>query len=359
RLLSEVQRRVAELDTIIGSIADAVVVFGPDMKTILMNRAAERMLGYSLEQYRLEPEKRVQLLRMETPEGEPFPLEEVPSLRAARGETVSGVIMVFHPPGRTIWVSVSSGPIRTPDGRIWGSVVSMTDITELHRLQEQREDLVRMVSHDLRSPLTSVQSQAQIIQRLLQRTGGDGQLRQSVDAIYTGARRMNAMIQDLVDMARVESGQLTLNRTRLELRSYLAELIQRLKGVLDVERVRLEVEEGLPEVIADPDRLERVMTNLLSNALKYSLPETPVRVTATCIDGNVQLSVKDEGVGIAPEDLRRLFERFYRASGARKTEGLGLGLYISRMLVEAMGGKIWVESEIGQGSSFNFTLLLA
>jgi PAS domain S-box-containing protein len=359
QLLAEVQRRAAELDAIIGSIADVVLVFGPNGDTVLMNAAAERLLGYSMEQYKLPPEGRIKLLRMETADGTPFPLEEVPSVRAARGETVHGVIMVLHPPGRTVWISASGGPIRTPGGRVWGSVVTMTDITELHRLQEQQEDLVRMVSHDLRSPLTSVQGQAQIIQRLLQKTGTDEQLRRSADVIYTGARRMNVMIQDLVDMARVQSGQLTLNRTKLELQPYLLDLTQRLKGVLDVKRVRLEVAEGLPEVWADPDRLERVVTNLLSNALKYSEPETPIRVAATRVDGSVQLSVSDEGAGIAPEDLPQLFERFYRASGSQKTEGLGLGLYITRMLVEAMGGRIWVESEIGKGSCFSFTLPVA
>ncbi|MHB0870226.1 MAG: GAF domain-containing sensor histidine kinase [Chloroflexota bacterium] len=226
----------------------------------------------------------------------------------------------------------------------------------LHEMQEQQQDLVRMVSHDLRSPLTAVQGQAQLLLRMLERSGQDGRLRQSADAIYTGARRMNVMIQDLVDMARVEIRQLKVNRTAMQMGPFLTNLKQRLAEVLDTERVHIDIPEGLPPVWADPDRLERALTNLLSNALKYSQPDTDVPVTAWATNREVVVSVTDRGPGIPPEELGQLFQRRYRARGARKAEGLGLGLYITRMLVEAMGGRIWAESEVGQGSSFSFTL---
>jgi signal transduction histidine kinase len=127
------------------------------------------------------------------------------------------------------------------------------------------------------------------------------------------------------------------------------ELKQRLVGVLDTGRLQVEVPAGLSPVCADPDRLERVLTNLLSNGLKYS--EDEVRMTAETAEGEVRVLVSDRGTGIPHEDLQHLFERFYRAKGTRRTEGLGLGLYISRMLVEAMGGRIWVESEEGKGTT--------
>jgi two-component system phosphate regulon sensor histidine kinase PhoR len=111
--------------------------------------------------------------------------------------------------------------------------------------------------------------------------------------------------------------------------------------------------------MADPSRLERILTNLISNALKYSPPEAEVVVRAERVDSCLQVSVVDRGIGIAPEDLPHLFERFYRTRGSRKAEGLGLGLYITRMLVEAHGGRIWAESELGKGSTFSFTLPLA
>jgi signal transduction histidine kinase len=130
-------------------------------------------------------------------------------------------------------------------------------------------------------------------------------------------------------------------------------------GVIDTGRINVEIPEGLPKVSADPDRLERILVNLASNAIKYSSPESDVLIRAESNDAEVIVSIADRGIGVHPEDISHLFERFYRAKGARKAEGLGLGLFITRLLVEAHGGRLWVESELGKGSVFYFTLPLA
>jgi PAS domain S-box-containing protein len=358
RLLDEVQRRASVLDTTIASIADGVVIYSPEGKILRMNRAAQSLLGVSEAEFGAHDyAERMKRLRLETSERRPLPLEEIPSWRALRGETVRGVMMVIHNlRGRVLWAYVSAAPIQTPDGELLGAVTSFTDITQLHELQEQREDLVRSVSHDLRTPLTTIIGQAQIIEMILDRTGQNGSLRRSAGAIVAGGRRMNTMIQDLVDMARLEAGHVRLVRTDVDLCEYLAELKQRLSDVLDMERVCIHMPEELCMTSADPNRLERIFTNLLSNALKYSPPDTEVTVSAEKRDDLVRVSVIDQGAGIDPVDLPHLFQRFYRGSGAHRAEGLGLGLYITRMLVEAHGGKIWVESEPGRGSTFSFTL---
>jgi len=200
-----------------------------------------------------------------------------------------------------------------------------------------------------------VLGQAQVILRAAE-AGETQRIVQSANAIITSARRMNAMIQDLVDLTRLEAGQVRLARQPVELQSFIWDLLERSKPVMDVRRIRLEIPADLPAVSADPGRLERILTNLLTNALKYSPPDTEVIVRAVRTDEEIQVSVTDRGVGIAPEDLPHIFERFYRARGVRKVEGLGLGLYITKMLVEAHGGRIWVESELGRGSTFYFTL---
>ncbi len=234
-------------------------------------------------------------------------------------------------------------------------MVSFADVTELRRLQNRQEDLVRTISHDLRTPLTAIQGHAQVLQRFLEKAGViDARAQRSAEAIATGSRRMNAMIQDLVDLARLESGQMTLSSVPTDVAAYTIDLKARLVTVLDTSRIWVETSEPLTFALADPDRLERILTNLLSNALKYSEGQVTVRVEKT--DGQVKVSVLDRGQGIHPEDLPQVFERFYRAGGTRKAEGLGLGLYITKMLVEAHGGKIWAESELGKGSTFSFTL---
>ncbi|MHB1159944.1 MAG: sensor histidine kinase [Chloroflexota bacterium] len=357
--ITEVERLLAELDATLASIVDGLVLYDATGRITRMNPVAERLLGFSSEQREQPLQEHLALLRPETPEGKPLPPEEEPITRALHGEMVHGLVIVLHTPdGRTVWVSTSAGPICTHD-RLLGAVVTFSDITPLHQLQEQREDLLRTIAHDLRTPLTAIQGQAQLLQRLAARVEEDGRLVKSAETIVTNAKRMNVMIQDLVDAVRFESGQLRLQMQPVDLESLVSRLLETTADVLDVERVKVKIPEGLPPVKADPNRLERILINLLSNALKYSPPETEVVVSAKRRDSCLQVSVADKGIGMAPEDLPHLFERFYRTRGARKAEGLGLGLYITRMLVEAHGGKIWVESKLGKGSTFSFTLPLA
>ena len=232
----------------------------------------------------------------------------------------------------------------------------MTDVTRLRALQEQREDLLRSVSHDLRTPLTVILGQAQLLEQGLEKAGVDGLQRKSASAIASEARRMNVMIQDLVDSARMEAGQLRLDRKAVDVRRFVSDLLQRSALVMDVKRVKADIPAELPPICADPNRLERILLNLLSNALKYSYQGTEVRITARVVDGAVAVSVSDRGPGIAPEELPHLFERFYRARAARGTEGIGLGLFTVKALVEAHGGRVWAESELGRGSVFTFEM---
>ncbi len=228
---------------------------------------------------------------------------------------------------------------------------------ELSKLLRNLEDFTHAVSHDLRTPLTIVIGHVQLAERSLAIDRKDAAM-QSLAAVLSGTRRMNSMIEDMVDIARMEAGTIQLSRQQLDLVEFTAELRERMAGVLDVGRVEIvEPRKPLPGVWADPDRLERILTNLLTNALKYS--DERVTVSFEARDGEVVTSVADCGVGIAQEDIPHLFERYYRAKGTRQTEGLGLGLFITRMLVEAHGGRIWAESKPGDGATFHFTLPLA
>lgn len=228
---------------------------------------------------------------------------------------------------------------------------------EIRLRETQREEYIHSISHDLRTPLTAVQGHAQLLQRLLERSAQNGRERASADAIVAASQRMNAMIQDLVDSARLDAGQLRLNPIPLDMRFYLLSLERRLRGIVEVERLRVHAPEGLPRVMADPDRLDRIFLNLLSNAFKYSDPGTDVTVAAAVDGAEVVTSVSDRSQGIPREELPHLFQRFHRTRLAREQrEGLGLGLHITKRLVETHGGRIWVESEEGRGSSFYFTL---
>ena len=237
-----------------------------------------------------------------------------------------------------------------------GAVATFTDISRLHELQEERDDLVSALSHDLRSPLTAVLGYAQILQRRLEKAGVQGQWVEMARSISIGAGRMDGMVLQITEATRLEAGQVPISPQPVALAAFMADLLGRMEGVLATDRIRLAVPGDMPPVRADPTHLERICLNLLSNALKYSPPSAEVVVAAERRNGLVMVTVADQGPGIPPEDLPRLFARYFRAKGTQKKEGLGLGLYISRILVEAHGGKIWAESEVGSGSTFYFTL---
>ncbi|MHB1416734.1 MAG: sensor histidine kinase [Chloroflexota bacterium] len=361
-LAEEAERRAAELEATVMAIAEGLVACGPEGEIVRMNAQAERLFGYTAEERLLPLAERLRRRQAQTQNGRPFPPEMAPMARALRGETVSAVVMSVLPPAaeKRTWLSASGAPIRAPDGRVLGAVATFADITVLQELQMQREDDIRAISHDLRHPLTIVSGQAQILGRALARRGAEPGELSSVAAIVAGSNRMKLMIQDLVDSARLEGGHLRLQRRPVDMSDLLNDMKARLINAVDSGRVGIAAPANLPRALADPERVERILMNLISNALKYSPPEMPVTVSVAGGAGEVITSVADRGPGIPPAEVPRLFRRYYRVEGVGEgREGLGLGLYITKGLVEAHGGRIWVESEPGQGCTFSFTLPLA
>ncbi|MCL5961227.1 MAG: HAMP domain-containing histidine kinase, partial [Chloroflexi bacterium] len=215
--------------------------------------------------------------------------------------------LIRHEDGKTVAVLASAVPISDESGKVVGAVATILDITERKRAEQFREEYIHMVSHDLRAPLTVIQGQAQLVHRSAKK---EDLVRKSADAILISSQRMNSMIQDLVDSARLEAGQLHLEKQPVDLRSFLAELLERMReGIDGVDRVKVEMPTNLPPANADTDRLERIFTNLITNALKYSPPETEVLVKAQQTNGEVMVSVTDHGIGIATEDLPHPTER--------------------------------------------------
>jgi signal transduction histidine kinase len=229
---------------------------------------------------------------------------------------------------------------------------------ELRDHEEAREESIRALSHDLRNPLTVISANAQRLARLLdgQALAREARIARSMEA---SAQRMNGMLQALADAMRVDAGTVPLRREAVRLPEALAALSAQLDSA-EEERIQIQAAAELPPVAADPELLDRVLVNLLSNALKYSPPDEAVTVRVQRGEGELLVSVADRGIGMTPAEQEQLFRRYYRAEGARaRSSGLGLGLYVTRALVEAHGGRIWVESAPGAGSTFCFTLPLA
>jgi signal transduction histidine kinase len=225
---------------------------------------------------------------------------------------------------------------------------------EVQANRQAQRDFLANVSHELRTPLTSIQGFSQAI---ADGTAADpDSVQHAAEVIHEEAARLNRMVNNLLDLARIESGRWTFNRQRLDLRALLGGMVERMRPPARERGLDLSLDAGeLPAVIGDGDRIAQVLMNLIGNALKYA--RTRVKVAARPHEGGVEISVIDDGPGIPPEDLSHIFERFYRVEKSRARDsnggkGVGLGLTISREIVAAHGGRIGAESRAGYGSRF-------
>jgi two-component system phosphate regulon sensor histidine kinase PhoR len=236
------------------------------------------------------------------------------------------------------------------------TLILCQDLTRLRRLEMVRRDFISNVSHELRTPLASLKALVETLQ--------EGALedppaaRRFLTRMDTEIDTLTQMVQVLLELSRIESGRVPLELKPVTPLALLTPAVERMR--LQAERagisLRMECPPDLPQVQADAGRMEQVLVNLLHNAVKFTPPNGEIVVSAYPQDQMVVFTVKDTGVGIAPEDLPRIFERFYKADRARSSGGTGLGLSIARHMVEAHGGRIWAESEVGSGSTFYFSL---
>ncbi|MGH2519812.1 MAG: ATP-binding protein, partial [Chloroflexota bacterium] len=265
-----------------------------------------------------------------------------------------------HPRRRDI--ELFSTPVDSPAAHRLGRLHVFRDVTHQREVERLKSEFVALVSHELRTPLTSV---AGYVDLLLD--GEAGPLSEAQRSCLTIVRknsdRLAALISDLLDLSRIESGRLELHLEPLQLPLLAAQAVQIVRPLTEQKKQRLELSfaPNCPAVLADGNRVEQVLTNLLSNASKYTQEGGQIWLSGALVDGLARVDVRDTGVGLSEEELGHLFTRFYRAHNpaARQAGGSGLGLSIARSLVEMQGGHMSVSSTPGQGSTFSFTLPLA
>jgi signal transduction histidine kinase len=228
------------------------------------------------------------------------------------------------------------------------------------RAIQMRDEVYRIVVHDLRNPLNMINMVAELVSRRLSKGGELQSLESHLKSQKRAITRMNALIEDLLDVARLESGKLQINRQARPPEELVQEALEHHGLQAQGREVRLEVDidDELPRVHADARRVGQVFTNLIGNALRFTPPEGVIKVSAEADEGQVRFGVADSGPGVPEEELSRLFDRFWQAKHG-ESEGAGLGLAICKGLVEAHGGEIWVESELGEGTCFYFTIPVA
>ncbi|MHB8879119.1 MAG: sensor histidine kinase [Myxococcaceae bacterium] len=302
------------------------------------------------------------------PFGEAFPLEYPGFLEASwsivgaalRGGVVRGIpASLSGPEGSRRHLLLSAGPVSDEQERIQGCIVTLTDVTrlkaaegELQTAVSTRDEFISIASHELRSPLTALQ----LVVGGLERVQTDEQRQRKLSLAKRQILRLDALIERVLTVSRIAHGKMKLELERLDLSEVTRDVVERLRE--EATAVGCELRwKAQPGLVGswDRTRLEQVVVNLLTNALKYA-PGKPVEVVVEARRGQAALVVSDHGFGISREDGARIFERFERAGGNRQISGLGLGLYITRQIVDAFGGTIEVASEPGAGAAFTVLL---
>ncbi len=344
------------LQSLMDTLAEGLVVYDGSAQIIDINDEAAAFFGVTREealgQRATSSGVGVTFLR---PDGTPAAFTELPTVRAfvERRESRNRIVGVRRKDGSEIFLRANSAPMITDD-RVTHVVVSYTDVTSELAVERMKTEFVALASHELRTPLTGIMGFAEL---LADRDDIPEEAAAWVRLIETEALRLSRVASDMLDVARLDAGGVVLRKSAVALAPAVASLIAQLEGTAPSHRFEVRGPEGAA-VLADPDRLGQVLFNLIENAVKYSPQGGTVAVRWGHAGPYLAVEVSDQGIGIPPSEIPRLFDRFYRVDEPRYREirGTGMGLYLVRELVLAMGGKVHVRSHVGRGSTFTVTL---
>jgi K+-sensing histidine kinase KdpD len=293
-------------------------------------------------------------------DGTPLEPGERPSLRALHGERVQNQQLTLHRAGGwQLPVSAHAAPLRSSSGEITHAIVVAQDVTKAHQAEQLKDDFLALISHELRTPLTAIHGGAHLIAN--ETTALDAETRREVLAdIVIESNRLDRMLGNLLTLTNLLAGRLRPT-TEPVLVAPLARTVSAEVGMRgNLHEFVVELASDIPPIEADPALLEEVLRNLYENAAKYSPDGGVVRTSADNDGSDVAIHVTDAGIGIAPEHVNAVFERFRRVGGDPTVRGMGLGLYLSRMLVEAQGGRIWADSQgVGLGTTISVSFPVA
>ena len=346
-LAAALEAERAQLAVILAGIGDAVLVVDEAGTPVRTNAAYARITGGA--EAPLVPEDA---------QGRPLPPTETPQARAARGETFSLEFTLPAADGSRCWYEANGQPLH--NGGAGHAVVVIRDITLSSQHRRLQDEFLALASHELRTPLTSIQGFLDLLQRFLPRAGADEHLALYATRAQHHIRRLARLVGDLVDVTRLQSGKLTLDPAPLEVGALAAQAVETARGLAQTHTLTLDAPAAPLWVRGDAGRLEQVLLNLLTNALKYTPPTTRIAVRLRRVGGEVALVVQDNGPGIAAYQVPHLFARSYQVARPERAprSGLGLGLFICHELVTAHGGRLEVQSTEGVGTTFTVWLPL-
>ncbi|MDQ2783556.1 MAG: ATP-binding protein [Chloroflexota bacterium] len=348
----EIQRRGSETEreqvaAILASIGDAVLVVDRAGTTMLANDRYTEMFG--------DPSDPGDPFVAEGEDGQPLPPDQTPQQRAARGESFAMEFTITAPDGNRRWFEATGRPIARD--RQHTGVLVIRDITD-RSLRRMQDEFMAIASHELRTPLTGLSGYLQMLVRLYNAEGADERPRRYATLALGQSQRLLALINEILDVARLQGGHLTLVRAPLDLAAVVRHAVETAQMLTQEQTFTMEIADEPVMMMGDDRRLEQVILNLLTNAISHAAESPRIAVRLSSNDGAATLTVQDDGPGIAPADLTNIFSRFYRVehAGQSPSSGLGLGLYIAREIVVAHDGTIDVHSTLGEGTTFTVRL---
>jgi signal transduction histidine kinase len=336
-------------------LPDAVLRLGPDRRILAANAAAGRLTGYAIAE--LVGADCRELLDPRNPEGRPvWPNGWHPSARLRSVHRIpEQVVSLRRYDTATVRTFVTGQYERGDDGALSSLVLVLRESGARTHKATSGIEIVSTVSHELRSPLTSVKGYTSLLLTRWERIS-DEQKKEMLEQVKHDADRVHRLITELLDISRLETDRLVLRRQMIDLQALVSTVVEKVQFSYPDIEVDLDFSPEFPDVYADPDKMEQVLTNLVENACKYASPQG-MRIEGRVLDDHASLAVTDAGEGIPEEDLPKVFTKFFRRELGKPT-GSGLGLWISRGLVEAHGGQLTATSTPGKGTTFSFTLPL-
>lgn len=363
--LSEQEKN--KIQAILSSIGDAVFVVDKNLKIIVFNSVIEKLSGYSAKE--AIGEHYEEILKFVYEKDSKINNSFVRNvINTGKIKEMSNHMLLVNRAGKAIPITDSASALKDKAGNIIGCVVVFRDITRERQTQELKDEFLNIAAHDLRTPITAVKGYTDMIN-----SGDFGEvnerLRDPLKEIGQASERMMSMVSDFLTISRIERGKINVSVKAVDLTPTLQSLAKQMELLMTKKNLSFDYS-GIPEkflVWTDQEKIQQVIVNLLDNALKYT-DKGLITLKAKIGSQTAVISVSDTGKGISPEHLNNLFEKYYQVGDVKlshgghkrvvegKGTGLGLGLYISRLIVERCGGKIWVESELGKGSKFSFSL---
>jgi len=355
RLYTQVSQEKQRMDALLDSAADGILILNPDHIIERCNPAFSRMVGKPMEYIRSKLHEEILTLRkqkdgasLENAEAGGWPLTPNATLY------VEGDLQ--RPDGVKLPVGITYAPLVSSEGNLVNIVATVRDITRFREAEELKSTFISVISHELKTPVALIKGYVSTLRR--EDAKWDRKIVQdSLEVIEEEADRLTQLIDNLLDASRLQAGGLSINQSDVALDVLASRISERFRTQTDVHSIIVDFPNDFPVILADEDRISQVLSNLISNGIKYSRKGGEIKIQGRVLPSQVVVCISDQGPGIAPGDIPYIFDRFYRADDAsRTTKGAGLGLYLSKSVVEAHGGKIWADPKPGDGARICFSL---